>query len=154
MILSHFLMLSDHILDCLHNNWIDASLCSHNTESFCLLFSRWKRHEPSSLSRLSHPSEFQRELILNNAFCFLVRHKAWFMDFPFVCLLITFFRELTLQKGDIVYIHRQVDANWFEGEHHGRAGIFPTTYVEVIIFMRSYFSSVLCCTVVALFLIS
>uniref|UniRef100_A0A3B4AD84 Uncharacterized protein n=1 Tax=Periophthalmus magnuspinnatus TaxID=409849 RepID=A0A3B4AD84_9GOBI len=41
-------------------------------------------------------------------------------------------KELTLQKGDIVYIHRQIDANWFEGEHHGRAGIFPTTYVEVL----------------------
>ncbi|XP_017162403.1 vinexin isoform X4 [Poecilia reticulata] len=41
-------------------------------------------------------------------------------------------RELMLQKGDIVYIHRQVDANWFEGEHHGRAGIFPTSYVEVL----------------------
>ncbi|XP_048853965.1 vinexin isoform X2 [Brienomyrus brachyistius] len=41
-------------------------------------------------------------------------------------------KELTLQKGDVVYIHRQVDANWFEGEHHGRAGIFPTTYVEII----------------------
>lgn len=39
-----------------------------------------------------------------------------------------------LQKGDIVYIHRQVDANWFEGEHHGRAGIFPTSYVEVSFF--------------------
>ncbi|KAM6931508.1 vinexin isoform 2-T3 [Xenentodon cancila] len=41
-------------------------------------------------------------------------------------------KELPLQKGDIVYIHRQVDANWFEGEHHGRAGIFPTSYVEVL----------------------
>ncbi|KAM7018520.1 vinexin isoform 7-T7 [Tautogolabrus adspersus] len=41
-------------------------------------------------------------------------------------------KELMLQKGDIVYIHRQVDANWFEGEHHGRAGIFPTTYVEIL----------------------
>uniref|UniRef100_A0A8C6SBR1 Sorbin and SH3 domain containing 3 n=1 Tax=Neogobius melanostomus TaxID=47308 RepID=A0A8C6SBR1_9GOBI len=41
-------------------------------------------------------------------------------------------KELTLQKGDIVYIHRQIDANWFEGEHHGRAGIFPTTYVELL----------------------
>ncbi|XP_061117225.1 vinexin isoform X1 [Conger conger] len=41
-------------------------------------------------------------------------------------------KELTLQKGDVVYIHRQVDGNWFEGEHHGRAGIFPTTYVEII----------------------
>ncbi|TNN55610.1 Vinexin [Liparis tanakae] len=41
--------------------------------------------------------------------------------------------ELMLQKGDIVYIHRQVDANWFEGEHHGRAGIFPTSYVEILL---------------------
>ncbi|XP_024131557.1 vinexin isoform X2 [Oryzias melastigma] len=41
-------------------------------------------------------------------------------------------KELTLQKGDIVYIHRQIDANWFEGEHHGRAGIFPTSYVEIL----------------------
>ncbi|XP_064203572.1 vinexin isoform X3 [Anguilla rostrata] len=41
-------------------------------------------------------------------------------------------KELTLQKGDVVYIHRQVDGNWFEGEHHGRAGIFPATYVEII----------------------
>ncbi|XP_026125599.1 vinexin-like isoform X4 [Carassius auratus] len=41
-------------------------------------------------------------------------------------------KELTLQKGDIVYIHRQVDSNWYEGEHHGRVGIFPTSYVEVI----------------------
>ncbi|CAK6950216.1 vinexin isoform X4 [Scomber scombrus] len=41
-------------------------------------------------------------------------------------------KELSLQKGDIVYIHRQVDNNWFEGEHHGRAGIFPSTYVEIL----------------------
>ncbi|XP_056447608.1 vinexin isoform X2 [Gadus chalcogrammus] len=41
-------------------------------------------------------------------------------------------KELTLQKGDIVYIHRKVDSNWYDGEHHGRAGIFPTTYVEVL----------------------
>ncbi|XP_065103670.2 vinexin isoform X4 [Paramisgurnus dabryanus] len=41
-------------------------------------------------------------------------------------------KELTIQKGDVVYIHRQVDANWYEGEHHGRVGIFPTTYVEII----------------------
>lgn len=44
---------------------------------------------------------------------------------------VLFNREMTLKKGDVVYIHRQVDANWYEGEHHGRAGIFPTTYVEV-----------------------
>ncbi|XP_061449327.1 vinexin isoform X2 [Rhineura floridana] len=41
-------------------------------------------------------------------------------------------KELTLQKGDIVYIHKEVDRNWLEGEHHGRVGIFPTNYVEVL----------------------
>ncbi|XP_056669670.1 vinexin isoform X2 [Monodelphis domestica] len=41
-------------------------------------------------------------------------------------------KELTLQKGDIVYIHKEVDKNWLEGEHHGRLGIFPTNYVEVL----------------------
>ncbi|KAK7810358.1 hypothetical protein U0070_022121 [Myodes glareolus] len=40
-------------------------------------------------------------------------------------------KELTLQKGDIVYIHKEVDKNWLEGEHHGRLGIFPANYVEV-----------------------
>lgn len=30
-----------------------------------------------------------------------------------------------------MYIYRQVDQNWFEGEHHGRVGIFPRSYVEV-----------------------
>ncbi|XP_024603544.1 vinexin isoform X2 [Neophocaena asiaeorientalis asiaeorientalis] len=41
-------------------------------------------------------------------------------------------RELTLKKGDIVYIHKEVDKNWLEGEHHGRLGIFPANYVEVL----------------------
>uniref|UniRef100_A0A8C6RAE5 Vinexin n=1 Tax=Nannospalax galili TaxID=1026970 RepID=A0A8C6RAE5_NANGA len=41
-------------------------------------------------------------------------------------------KELTLQKGDIVYIHKEVDKNWLEGEHHGRQGIFPANYVEVL----------------------
>ncbi|KAM8764590.1 vinexin isoform 3-T3 [Rhynchonycteris naso] len=41
-------------------------------------------------------------------------------------------KELTLKKGDIVYIHKEVDKNWLEGEHHGRLGIFPTNYVEVL----------------------
>ncbi|XP_069773607.1 E3 ubiquitin-protein ligase SH3RF1-like isoform X4 [Narcine bancroftii] len=41
-------------------------------------------------------------------------------------------KELTLQKGDVVYIHKVLDQNWMKGEHHGRLGIFPTSYVEVI----------------------
>ncbi|XP_076327680.1 sorbin and SH3 domain-containing protein 1-like isoform X2 [Tachypleus tridentatus] len=41
-------------------------------------------------------------------------------------------RELSLNKGDIVYIHKEIDKNWYQGEHHGMTGIFPIKYVEVI----------------------
>nr|KAF6425770.1 sorbin and SH3 domain containing 1 [Molossus molossus] len=41
-------------------------------------------------------------------------------------------KELPLQKGDIVYIYKQIDQNWYEGEHHGRVGIFPRTYVQLL----------------------
>ncbi|KAM9325915.1 sorbin and SH3 domain-containing protein 1 [Gastrophryne carolinensis] len=41
-------------------------------------------------------------------------------------------KELPLQKGDVVYIYKQIDQNWFEGEHHGRVGIFPISYIEVM----------------------
>ncbi|XP_024859850.1 sorbin and SH3 domain-containing protein 1 isoform X12 [Kryptolebias marmoratus] len=39
-------------------------------------------------------------------------------------------KELTFKKGDEVSIIRQIDNNWYEGEHRGRVGIFPIAYVE------------------------
>uniref|UniRef100_A0A3Q3IFG1 Sorbin and SH3 domain containing 2a n=1 Tax=Monopterus albus TaxID=43700 RepID=A0A3Q3IFG1_MONAL len=39
-------------------------------------------------------------------------------------------KELTFKRGDAVNIIRQIDNNWYEGEHHGRVGIFPISYVE------------------------
>ncbi|XP_067577741.1 sorbin and SH3 domain-containing protein 2 isoform X17 [Pseudorca crassidens] len=39
-------------------------------------------------------------------------------------------KELPFKKGDTVYILRRIDQNWYEGEHHGRVGIFPISYVE------------------------
>lgn len=39
-------------------------------------------------------------------------------------------KELSFKKGDAVNIIRQVDNNWYEGEHRGRIGIFPMSYVE------------------------
>ncbi|XP_021361679.1 uncharacterized protein LOC110455709 isoform X3 [Mizuhopecten yessoensis] len=41
-------------------------------------------------------------------------------------------RELGFRKGDVVYLIRQIDKHWFEGERHGRRGIFPINYVEVV----------------------
>ncbi|GAB6028154.1 hypothetical protein CHUAL_002364 [Chamberlinius hualienensis] len=43
-------------------------------------------------------------------------------------------RELSFNKGDIVIIHRKIDKNWYEGEHHGIIGIFPVNHIEVIPF--------------------
>ncbi|XP_032874462.1 sorbin and SH3 domain-containing protein 2 isoform X2 [Amblyraja radiata] len=39
-------------------------------------------------------------------------------------------KELPFKKGSVVYIIRQIDQNWFEGEQHGAVGIFPISYVE------------------------
>ncbi|XP_068176686.1 sorbin and SH3 domain-containing protein 2-like isoform X4 [Antennarius striatus] len=41
-------------------------------------------------------------------------------------------KELSFRKGDGVNIIRQIDNNWYEGEHRGRIGIFPMSYVEKI----------------------
>ncbi|XP_016097300.1 sorbin and SH3 domain-containing protein 2 [Sinocyclocheilus grahami] len=41
-------------------------------------------------------------------------------------------KELSFKKGDAVNIIRQIDSNWYEGEHRGRIGIFPISYVEKV----------------------
>ena len=53
-------------------------------------------------------------------------------------IFIDIFRELSFRKGDIIYLTRQIDGNWYEGEHHGRVGIFPTNHVEVVNFSFLY----------------
>lgn len=40
-------------------------------------------------------------------------------------------RELTFRKGDVIFVRRQVDKNWYEGEHNAMIGLFPFNYVEV-----------------------
>ncbi|XP_035231380.1 sorbin and SH3 domain-containing protein 1-like [Stegodyphus dumicola] len=41
-------------------------------------------------------------------------------------------KEISLKKGDMVMILRQLDKNWYEGEHQGTIGIFPISYVEIV----------------------
>ncbi|XP_026125316.1 sorbin and SH3 domain-containing protein 2 isoform X3 [Carassius auratus] len=41
-------------------------------------------------------------------------------------------KELSFKKGDAVNIIRQIDSNWYEGEHRGQTGIFPISYVEKV----------------------
>ncbi|XP_056636188.1 uncharacterized protein LOC130444871 isoform X14 [Diorhabda sublineata] len=43
-------------------------------------------------------------------------------------------RELTFRKGDVIYLRRQIDKNWYEGELNAMVGLFPANYVEIIPF--------------------
>lgn len=45
-------------------------------------------------------------------------------------------RELSFKKGDIIYIRRQIDKNWYEGENNATIGLLPVQYVDV---RRIYF---------------
>lgn len=40
--------------------------------------------------------------------------------------------ELTLKKGDMINLVRQIDQNWTQGQCNGRIGVFPTKYVEFL----------------------
>ncbi|XP_075971635.1 uncharacterized protein LOC142973624 isoform X10 [Anticarsia gemmatalis] len=40
-------------------------------------------------------------------------------------------RELSFRKGELIHVRRQIDSNWYEGELHGRIGLFPYNYVEI-----------------------
>ncbi|XP_069944716.1 uncharacterized protein [Cherax quadricarinatus] len=41
-------------------------------------------------------------------------------------------RELSFNKGEVIFIRRQIDKNWYEGELRGSVGIFPCNYVEIV----------------------
>ncbi|XP_051170805.1 uncharacterized protein LOC127287754 [Leptopilina boulardi] len=43
-------------------------------------------------------------------------------------------RELTFRRGDLIFVRRQVDKNWYEGEHNAMLGLFPFNYVEILPF--------------------
>ncbi|XP_049289585.1 uncharacterized protein LOC125767258 isoform X3 [Anopheles funestus] len=41
-------------------------------------------------------------------------------------------RELSFRKGDIIYLRRQIDKNWYEGEHNATVGLLPANYIEIL----------------------
>ncbi|XP_077979634.1 neutrophil cytosol factor 4-like [Glandiceps talaboti] len=40
--------------------------------------------------------------------------------------------ELSFKKGDVIPLISKVDANWFEGSHHGKLGLVPAPFVKII----------------------
>lgn len=51
-------------------------------------------------------------------------------------------RELSFKKGDVIYIRREIDKNWFEGEHNAMVGLLPSNYVEVCLFIVWLFKKI------------
>ncbi|XP_028286923.1 endophilin-A3b isoform X2 [Parambassis ranga] len=41
--------------------------------------------------------------------------------------------ELGFNQGDVIVLTGQVDANWYEGVLGGRSGLFPVSYVDVLV---------------------
>ncbi|XP_053200277.1 endophilin-A-like isoform X3 [Panonychus citri] len=42
-------------------------------------------------------------------------------------------RELGFKEGDIITLNQKLDDNWFEGTINGKTGIFPISYVQVLV---------------------
>ncbi|XP_015782586.1 endophilin-A isoform X2 [Tetranychus urticae] len=42
-------------------------------------------------------------------------------------------RELEFKEGDIIQLNQKLDDNWFEGTINGKTGIFPISYVQVLV---------------------
>ena len=40
--------------------------------------------------------------------------------------------DLSFSAGDVIRIKKEVSEEWFEGELHGKVGMFPAAYVEII----------------------
>jgi len=41
--------------------------------------------------------------------------------------------ELAFREGDIITLLSRIDENWYEGSVRGKTGLFPVTYVKVIV---------------------
>lgn len=59
-----------------------------------------------------------------------IMYVCGFFFICFMCLRV-WCRELSFRKGDIIFVRKQIDKNWYEGEHNAMVGLFPFNYVEV-----------------------
>lgn len=41
-------------------------------------------------------------------------------------------KELSIKRGDIIFIRKVIDANWFEIDYNGEVGLVPQSYIEIL----------------------
>lgn len=41
--------------------------------------------------------------------------------------------ELGFKEGDIVLLLQKIDDNWYQGSLNGKTGMFPVSYVQVLV---------------------
>lgn len=41
-------------------------------------------------------------------------------------------KELTIKRGDIIFIRKIIDNNWFEVDYNGATGLVPQNYIEIL----------------------
>lgn len=41
--------------------------------------------------------------------------------------------ELGFKEGDIIVLNQKIDDNWFQGTINGKTGMFPITYVQILV---------------------
>jgi len=39
--------------------------------------------------------------------------------------------ELSVHRGDVIFVIKQIDQNWVQGERHGAVGMLPTNHIQV-----------------------
>uniref|UniRef100_A0A1A9VGQ1 RING-type E3 ubiquitin transferase n=1 Tax=Glossina austeni TaxID=7395 RepID=A0A1A9VGQ1_GLOAU len=41
--------------------------------------------------------------------------------------------DLNFKKGDIIFLKRRIDSNWYVGQVHGVDGVFPINFVQIVV---------------------
>lgn len=104
---------------------------------------------PRTVSRALYNFQGQTSRFVENFFFLFLKFLHISSDTHLTFCILSFLRrELNFKKGDIIYIRRKIDENWYEGEIDATIGLLPSNYVEVIIKLSSslYLSNFLFCS--------
>lgn len=41
-------------------------------------------------------------------------------------------KELSIKRGDIIFVRKVIDSNWYEADYNGEIGLIPQNYIEIL----------------------